>query len=131
MVMWSEPAMRAPLSGWAAAYSVRVAIRPGISVSAMAISLRPKAARPMSATAWSAALVILVLSRLWFADPLPAVGAWRNKHISKSLYASDGATWQDARGANLLRQTGCNRATLICMTFVGNSFSWADTDLML
>ena len=41
IVMCSEPAMRAPLSGCAAANSARVAIRPGISVSAMAISLRP------------------------------------------------------------------------------------------
>jgi len=45
----------APFSGWAAAYSARVAIKPGISVSAMAISLRPNAARPRSATAESAA----------------------------------------------------------------------------
>ena len=50
MVMCSEPAMRAPLRGWRAAYSSRMAIRPGISVSAMAISLRPQAASVMSAT---------------------------------------------------------------------------------
>ena len=49
MVMCSEPVMRAPLSGWAAAYSWRMAIRPGISVSAIWISLRPQLARPMSA----------------------------------------------------------------------------------
>jgi hypothetical protein len=41
IVMCSEPVMRAPLSGWLAAYSSRIAIRPGISVSAMRISLRP------------------------------------------------------------------------------------------
>ena len=35
IVMCSEPAMRAPLSGCDAAYSARVAIRPGISVSAI------------------------------------------------------------------------------------------------
>ena len=39
------PAMRAPLSGWVFANSSRIAIRPGISVSAMRISLRPQAAR--------------------------------------------------------------------------------------
>ena len=50
MVMCSEPAMRAPFSGWPRPYSSRIAIRPGISVSAMAISLRPQSARPMSAT---------------------------------------------------------------------------------
>ncbi len=42
MVMCSEPAMRAPLSGWLAAYSSRMAMRPGISVSAIWISLRPQ-----------------------------------------------------------------------------------------
>ena len=52
--MCSEPVMRAPLSGWLAANSSRMAIRPGISVSAMRISLRPQAAREMSAMAWSA-----------------------------------------------------------------------------
>ena len=39
-----------PLRGWRAAYSSRMAIRPGISVSAMAISRRPQAASEMSAT---------------------------------------------------------------------------------
>ena len=50
IVMWSEPAMRAPLSGCASPYSSRTAIRPGISVSAIEISLRPHSARPMSLT---------------------------------------------------------------------------------
>src|SRR5215831_10555560 len=54
MVMWREPATRAPLSGFFAPYSARSAMRPGISVSAMAISLRPHSARPMSLTWWSA-----------------------------------------------------------------------------
>ncbi len=49
-VMWSEPVIRAPASGCAAAYSSRVRIRPGISCSASVISLRPNSARPMSAT---------------------------------------------------------------------------------
>ncbi len=49
-VMCSEPVIRAPLSGWAEPYSARVRIRPGISCSARVISLRPKSARPMSAT---------------------------------------------------------------------------------
>mmetsp|Transcript_4881 Transcript_4881/g.10282 ORF Transcript_4881/g.10282 Transcript_4881/m.10282 type:complete len:235 (+) Transcript_4881:751-1455(+) len=40
MVMWREPEMRAPLS-ISAPYSVRQAMRPGISTSAMVISLRP------------------------------------------------------------------------------------------
>ena len=41
MVMCRHPAMRAPASGRSAPYSSRSAIRPGISVSAMAISFRP------------------------------------------------------------------------------------------
>ena len=42
--------MRAPFSGFCAPYSSRTAIRPGISVSAIAISLRPQSAREMSFT---------------------------------------------------------------------------------
>ena len=42
MVMCSEPAMRAPFSGCASPNSSRTAIRPGISVSAMVISMRPQ-----------------------------------------------------------------------------------------
>jgi peptide chain release factor 3 len=51
--------MRAPLSGWLGANSSRMAIRPGISVSAMRISLRPQAARPMSAMAVDSALMVI------------------------------------------------------------------------
>ena len=50
MVMCSEPVMRTPASGFCAAYLLRMAIRPGISCSAMAISLRPQSASDMSAT---------------------------------------------------------------------------------
>ncbi len=60
MVMWREPAMRAPLRGLAAAYSSRMAMRPGISVSAMAISRRPQGARVRSATWKSVAVVVMV-----------------------------------------------------------------------
>ncbi len=49
-VMCSEPVIRAPASGWEAAYSARIAIRPGISCSASWISLRPNGARERSAT---------------------------------------------------------------------------------
>ncbi len=44
MVMCSEPATRAPCSGLSFANSLPMAIRPGISVSAMTISLRPQSA---------------------------------------------------------------------------------------
>ena len=50
IVMCRLPAMRAPLSGWLAAYSSRIAIRPGISVSAMASSRRPQPASAIGAT---------------------------------------------------------------------------------
>ena len=53
--MCSEPVMRAPFSGWLLANSSRIAIRPGISVSAMRISLRPQSASDRSAMAQSAA----------------------------------------------------------------------------
>ena len=55
IVMCSEPEMRAPFRGWLLAYSSRIAIRPGISVWAIAISLRPHSARARSATRKSAA----------------------------------------------------------------------------
>src|SRR5882757_90135 len=47
IVMCSEPAMRAPFSGCLGPYSSRVAIRPGISVSASEISLRRKSERAL------------------------------------------------------------------------------------
>ena len=50
IVMCSDPVIRAPFSGLDAPNSSRSAIRPGISVSAMVISLRPKSACEMSRT---------------------------------------------------------------------------------
>ena len=49
-VMCNDPVMRAPARGWLAAYSERMAIRPGISCSARTISLRPNSAAVRSAT---------------------------------------------------------------------------------
>src|SRR5689334_3011594 len=57
IVMCSEPVIRAPRSGWDAANSARVAIRPGISCSASWISFRPKSASLMSATLYGSALM--------------------------------------------------------------------------
>jgi hypothetical protein len=51
IVMCSEPVMRAPFSGWVAAYSRRMAISAGISCSAMFSSLRPHSASERSAMA--------------------------------------------------------------------------------
>src|SRR5579863_5972902 len=50
MVMWRLPVIRCPCKGCAPAYSLRMAMRPGISCSARTISLRPHSARPRSAT---------------------------------------------------------------------------------
>mmetsp|Transcript_993 Transcript_993/g.3120 ORF Transcript_993/g.3120 Transcript_993/m.3120 type:complete len:294 (-) Transcript_993:17-898(-) len=50
MVMCSEPTILALAKGCSAPYSVRQAMRPGISTSASSMSLRPKSASDMSAT---------------------------------------------------------------------------------
>ena len=50
IVMCSEPAIRAPFKGCLGPYSSRVAIKPGISVSASESSLRPNSASEMSLT---------------------------------------------------------------------------------
>src|SRR5690606_37911726 len=50
MVMWRQPAMRAPASGFEGPYFSRRAMSPGISASANSISLRPHSARLMSLT---------------------------------------------------------------------------------
>ena len=56
------PVMRAPFKGCCAAYSSRMAIRPGISVWAILISLRPQAARLRSAIAQSCATRVSVMA---------------------------------------------------------------------
>ena len=56
IVMCSDPVMRAPFRGCALENSSRIAMRPGISVSAMAISLRPQSASLRSATLKSPAV---------------------------------------------------------------------------
>src|SRR5260370_541496 len=48
IVMCNEPVMGPPTSGLLAAYFSRMAMSPGISFSAIAISLRPQSARLMS-----------------------------------------------------------------------------------
>src|SRR5450432_2033653 len=53
--MCSEPVTRTPASGFAAAYFRRIDINPGISFSAIDISLRPQSASDRSATLYSAA----------------------------------------------------------------------------
>src|SRR5436190_22281528 len=101
MVMCSEPAMRAPLSAFFGPYSSRVAIRPGISISAMVSSLRPQSARPMSFTTYSLAMAMAVLAGWQNGLALGAkpgrsgfaiAGAYtpRNEDIKNSLYDCGG-----------------------------------------
>lgn len=44
MVMWRQPAILAPLRIFIGPYFLRIAIKPGISFSAISISARPHAA---------------------------------------------------------------------------------------
>src|SRR5450631_2201955 len=83
MVMCREPVMRAPLSGCCFAYSCRMAMRPGISVSAILISLRPQSARLKSLTRKSDWALIAAFIRLlhssirWKLAPLRSCRARR------------------------------------------------------
>src|SRR3954452_13862297 len=61
IVMWSEPVIRAPLSGCSAAYFSRRDMRPGISCCASSISLRPYSARERSATLKSVLAAVVVV----------------------------------------------------------------------
>merc|ERR1719277_405675 len=54
IVMWSEPLMFIPLKGCPGPNSLRAAMSPGISTSAIVSSLRPNSAKPMSLTLDSA-----------------------------------------------------------------------------
>src|SRR5271157_584272 len=73
MVICSEPVMRTPSSGLSLAYLRRMAIRPGISNSAMEISLRPQSASARSATLKSTAV--------WFKVVVPMM----NTLVSRNL----------------------------------------------
>merc|ERR1711997_642348 len=67
MVMWRHPAILAPFRGFFGPYTARRCIRPGISFSAMASSLRPQSAREMSATLYGAlvpAIITVVIDLL-------------------------------------------------------------------
>src|SRR3954467_4359782 len=65
--MWSEPVMRAPLSGCSSAYFLRRDMSPGISCSASWISLRPYSARERSATLKSVLAAVVVVINPPFA----------------------------------------------------------------
>src|SRR4051812_27223842 len=86
MVICKEPEIRAPLRGCLGPYSARVAMRPGISTSAISISLRPQSASERSATWESLASGMRDLLDEWKASaPLAIKSAERNKDIKNSL----------------------------------------------
>src|ERR1035438_7326235 len=70
--MCSEPVMRTPASGLEAAYFRRIDIRPGISYSAMLISLRPHSASERSATLNSAVVWLIVAVPMFVCLRLPS-----------------------------------------------------------
>src|SRR3954463_14932281 len=61
IVIWSDPVTRTPASGLPGAYFSRIAINPGISFSAMEISLRPQSASVMSRTLKSCFVIWVVV----------------------------------------------------------------------
>src|SRR6266581_1630030 len=83
IVICREPAMRAPFRGCLGPYSSRVAIRPGISVSASEISLRPNSARPMSFTMYSdAGLAVMTIPDVEMEKQARAEGPFRGVAIA-------------------------------------------------
>lgn len=68
ILMCKHPAIRAPFSGCSCAYFSLVITRPGISCSASSISLRPKAARLMSATLnfCAGSPIVMIVSVVWY-----------------------------------------------------------------
>src|ERR1700752_4595832 len=94
IVMCSEPVLRAPFSGCAAAYSARIDIRPGISCSASTISLRPNSASARSATLKS--LIVATAVGVTADMTKPPVG-----QVS-ALAAEEGRAWRIRPVAALL-----------------------------
>src|SRR5580698_7657821 len=79
IVMWSEPAMRDPVSGLLWPNSARMAMRPGISCSASVISARPKSASERSATLkLKVAEVMVLLGVSDFQAPTSVAYAYKN-----------------------------------------------------
>src|ERR1044072_3198243 len=68
IVMWRQPATRAPLSGDLPLYSSRSDIRPGISFSAMRIFLRPSSASVRSLILNAGNSLRVSIGRVFAAD---------------------------------------------------------------
>src|SRR5271154_411046 len=98
MVICSEPVMRTPARGFSAAYLRRMDIRPGISCSAIEISLRPQSARERSATLKAgAAAVRSIVAGVMFIKP----------HIDTSEYID--TIIRKSNGVNRKISTGFGR----------------------
>src|SRR3954454_5987570 len=95
IVMCSEPAMRAPFKGCFGPYSSRVAIRPGISVSASESSLRPNSARPMSLTMYSVAGALLALAVMTVPDMRMNPDGPENRPVTWQAYSRGSRGRQD------------------------------------
>src|SRR5580700_2641236 len=80
MVMCRDPLILAPRNGCCAANSWRIAMRPGISVSAILISLRPQSANERSLTTKSEGYGIAALIDQFSLSGSRCLG-FRGKHV--------------------------------------------------
>ena len=75
-VMWSEPMIRAPFSGFFGPYLARVCMSPGISGSSVSMSFRPRSASLMSLTLYFMAVACSLSNPIPFAN-----GAMESRHL--------------------------------------------------
>src|SRR5882757_631206 len=83
MVMCSDPAMRAPRNGCCCAYSSRIAIKPGISVSAIVSSLRPQSANARSATLKSPLADVVGLTAAFICGPQSRLNDFKSDTVHR------------------------------------------------
>ncbi len=89
MVICKQPAIRAPFKGLLSPNSWRIAMRPGISSSAMLISLRPHSASEKSLTlkSW---VVVVPLMRVAPVPVCLVATSYKDISMSASLFAPAG-----------------------------------------
>src|SRR5947209_8391987 len=115
--MCSEPVIRAPFSGFEPPNSSRSAIRPGISVSAISISLRQKSARPRSFTTKSLKRVSACVATLrfskgqrwWCVVRANAFAPSAAQHIKKALYHAQRPSAATPARSSSSRRTAAQR----------------------
>src|SRR5438477_4171391 len=91
IVMWSDPATRAPFRGCAFAYSSRIAMSAGISPSAIAISFLPHSASDRSATRKSSDVLLCGAALIAPSFPQMEKGSRAPLHEHPSLAAATAA----------------------------------------